>query len=362
MEEQKIYQFSAGPSSLPDDVKKEVSQVAVDFESSGLSIMEMSHRSVPIESLFHDTTDRIKNVLNVPDNYHILWMQGGASLQFTMIPMNLLNEGDTADYADTGAWAYKAIAEAKLFGHVNVACSSRESTYNYIPKKLTQNTISKYLHITSNNTIYGTQYKEIPEVKNDEGYLVSDMSSDILSCKIDVSKYGLIYAGAQKNMGPAGVTMVIIRDDILGNVHREIPTYLDYRTHIEKKSLFNTPPVLAVYAVNRTLNWLQDLGGLETIEKRNQEKAAILYDEIDRNSLFTSPVAERDRSLMNIPFIFTKPMDESKFLLFCKDRGLLTLKGHRSVGGFRASIYNAMPIDGVIALVNAMKDYEHING
>jgi len=359
---QKVYQFSAGPSVLSESVLKDVSHAAIDYQSSGLSIMEMSHRSVPIVELFNDTTARVKSLLNVPDHYSVLWVQGGASLQFTMIPMNLLNDGETADYADTGAWSYKAILEANHFGNVNVVCSSRNSTYNFIPKDFNQNNDSTYFHISSNNTIYGTQYKVIPKVNNADGYIVADMSSDIFSRKIDVSNFGLIYAGAQKNMGPAGVTMVIIRNDILGKINRSIPTYLDYQTHIEKQSLFNTPPVLAVYAVNRTLDWLQHLGGVEAIESINEKKAIILYNEIERNTLFKSPVNKEDRSMMNIPFVFTEDRDEADFLSFCENRGLMTLKGHRSVGGFRASIYNAMPIEGVESLVTAMKEYELING
>ncbi len=358
----KIYQFSAGPSALVESVLKDVSQASIDYQSSGLSIMEMSHRSEPIVELFDDTTSHVKTLLNVPDNYSVLWLQGGASLQFTMIPMNLLGEGETADYADTGAWSYKAIKEAIQFGNVNVVCSSRKSTYSFIPKDYNQKNNSKYLHITSNNTIYGTQYKVFPEVKNENGHLIADMSSDIFSRKIDISKFGLIYAGAQKNMGPAGVAMVIIRKDILGQVEREIPTYLNYQTHIDKKSLFNTPPILAVYAVNRTLNWLKELGGIDTIEQINEQKATLLYQEIERNTLFVSPIPKEDRSLMNIPFVFSEEMDESDFLSFCQKRGLMTLKGHRSVGGFRASIYNAMPVEGVEALVSAMKEYESING
>jgi len=359
---QKVYQFSAGPSALHPSVLTDTAHAAVDYQTSGLSLMEMSHRSTQVEILFQETTELAKGLLDVPDSYHILWLQGGATLQFAMVPMNFLKEGQVADFADTGAWSYKAILEAQKFGNVNVVCSSRDSTYHFIPKTSNQNDESKYFHITSNNTIYGTQYKVFPEVNNPNGFLVSDMSSDIFSRKIDVSKFGLIYAGAQKNMGPAGVTMVIIRDDILDRINQTIPTYLDYRTHIEKKSLFNTPPVLAVYAVNRTLEWLNGLGGVEAIESINEKKAGLLYSEIERNTLFTSPITEEDRSMMNIPFVFTEDRNEADFLSFCENRGLMTLKGHRSVGGFRASIYNAMPIEGVEALVSAMKEYESING
>jgi phosphoserine aminotransferase len=271
----------------------------------------------------------------------------------------LLPEGGTADYMDTGAWSFKAITECNKTGTGNVIGSSKESTYSYIPKDTKQNIDSKYLHITSNNTIYGTQYKEYPKVDNPDGFLVADMSSDILSKPINVSDFGLIYAGAQKNMGPAGVTLVIIRDDLVGKNYREIPTMLNYETHVKKDSMFNTPPVFSVFVVNETLKWLKDLGGLEVMAAINERKAGNLYTEIDKNPLFKSPIALEDRSLMNVPFIFSQDgMDDNNFLQFCDKRGLKTLKGHRSVGGFRASIYNAMPEDGVHALIAAMKAYE----
>ncbi|MBT3300447.1 MAG: 3-phosphoserine/phosphohydroxythreonine transaminase [Candidatus Marinimicrobia bacterium] len=358
----KIYQFSAGPAVLNEIVLSDSAKAAIDFQSSGLSLMEMSHRSKPVESLFQETTDLVKNLLNVPSGYHVLWLQGGASLQFAMIPMNLLSDDDIADYADTGLWSYKAIKESKKFGHVNISSSSRLSNYNYIPKTMEQNAQSKYLHITSNNTIYGTQYKEMPEVLNPNGYLIGDMSSDIFSRPLDLSQFGLIYAGAQKNMGPAGITMVIVREDILGKIDRDIPSYLDYKVHIEKQSLFNTPPVFSLFVVNRTLNFLRAMGGVKEMEKINIRKAGFLYAEIERNSLFTSPITKEDQSLMNVPFVFKQGRDENHFLSFCEKRGLMTLKGHRSVGGFRASIYNAMPVEGVMALVKTMQDYEDIKG
>jgi phosphoserine aminotransferase len=305
-----------------------------------------------------ETTGLARHLLAVPDNYQILWLQGGASTQFSMIPMNLLSENEIADYTDTGSWAAKAINEAQAYGSVHVSCSTRSSIYNHINKDLQQSSKAIYLHITSNNTIYGTQWKTFPETLNPEGYLVADMSSDIFSRSLNFNSFGLIYAGAQKNMGPAGVTMVIIRDDILGKVDRHIPTMLDYRNHIDKGSAFNTPPVSAIFVVNRTLRWLADLGGVQAIEQKNKMKADKLYDEIERNSLFKSPIAEEDRSLMNVPFVFVENEDENEFLDFCTDRGLMTLKGHRSIGGFRASIYNAMPEAGVDALIVAMREYE----
>ena len=355
----KTYNFSAGPAVLADDVLKVSSDYILDYAKSGMSVLEMSHRSKPIVSLFNEATGRTKDLLNIPEGYSILWLQGGASLQFSMVPMNLLPEDGSADYIVTGSWSLKAVQECKKIGKAKVIASSEDEIFSYIPKKFSQNTDSKYLHITSNNTIYGTQYKQFPNVKSKDGYLVADMSSDILSRPINVSEFGLIYAGAQKNMGPAGVTLVIIRDDILEKRTREIATMLDYKTHIRKASMFNTPPVFSVFVVNETLKWIEKTGGLDSILKVNQRKAGKLYEEIRRNSIFTSPTAEEDRSLMNVPFIFLdKSLKDSDFLDFCIKRNLYSLKGHRSVGGFRASIYNAMPEEGVDALINAMQDFE----
>ena len=354
----KIYNFSAGPAVLPDEAIQDTASAVVNYNDSGMSLLEMSHRSQPIVDLIEETTELAKRLLLVPDNYHIIWLQGGASTQFSMVPMNILSENEIADYTDTGSWAAKAIKEAKAYGSVHVSSSTKSSIYNNIYKELQQSPKAKYLHITSNNTIYGTQWKTFPETLNPEGYLVADMSSDIFSRCLNFNSFGLIYAGAQKNMGPAGVTMVIIRDDILGKVDRHIPTMLDYRNHIDKGSAFNTPPVSAIFVVNRTLRWLADLGGVQAIEQKNKMKADRLYDEIERNSLFKSPIAEEDRSLMNVPFVFVENEDENEFLDFCTDRGLMTLKGHRSIGGFRASIYNAMPEAGVDALIVAMREYE----
>ena len=354
----KIYNFSAGPGVLPDEALQDTASAVVNYNDSGMSLLEMSHRSQPIVELMDETTGLVRQLLEVPDNYQIIWMQGGASTQFSMIPMNLLSENGIADYTNTGSWAEKAIKEARAYGSVHVSCSTKSSIYNHINKDLQQSSKAIYLHITSNNTIYGTQWKTFPEILNPKGYLVADMSSDILSRSLDFNSIGLIYAGAQKNMGPAGVTMVIIRDDILGKIDRHIPTMLDYRTHIIKRSAFNTPPVSAIFVVNRTLRWLNDLGGVQVIEEKNRVKANKLYAEIERNLLFKSPIAEEDRSPMNVPFVFVENGDEKEFLDFCAERGLMTLKGHRSVGGFRASMYNAMPEAGVDALVAAMQEYE----
>lgn len=354
----KIYNFSAGPAVLPDKALQDTASAVVNYNDSGMSLLEMSHRSSPIVGLMDETTGLVRHLLAVPDNYQIIWLQGGASTQFSMIPMNLLSENEIADYTNTGSWAAKAIKEAQAYGSVHVSCSTKSSIYNHINKNLQQSPKAIYLHITSNNTIYGTQWKTFPETLNPEGYLVADMSSDIFSRPLDFNSIGLIYAGAQKNMGPAGVTMVIIRDDILGKLDRHIPTMLDYRTHIDKESAFNTPPVSAIFVVNRTLRWLNDLGGVQVIEEKNRTKADKLYAEIERNLLFKSPIAEEDRSPMNVPFVFAENGDEKEFLDFCAERGLMTLKGHRSIGGFRASIYNAMPEAGVDVLVAAMQEYE----
>ena len=357
----KIYNFSAGPACLPDAVLSAASEASQEYQNSGMSILEMSHRSKPVVSLFNETSDNLRSLLSIPSNYHILWLQGGASTQFSMIPLNLLPEGGSADYIETGAWSSKAITECAKVANVNVIGSSKKSNFSFIPKNCEQNIDSSYLHITSNNTIYGTQYKEYPQVDNPDKFLVADMSSDILSKPVNVSEFGLIYAGAQKNMGPAGVTLVIIRDDLIGKNYREIPTMLNYETHVQKDSMFNTPPVFSVFVVNETLKWLQGLGGLEAMAVINERKAGKLYAEIERNPLFKSPIAEEDRSFMNVPFIFSQDgLDDNNFLQFCDKRGLKTLKGHRSVGGFRASIYNAMPVEGVEALIDAMQDYENI--
>ena len=355
-----VYNFSAGPAVLDKNVMKQSADAAVEFGGAGLSILEMSHRSKPVVAMVEETTALVKELLEVPDNYEVLFLQGGASLQFHMIPMNLFPEGGVADYADTGSWAAKAIKEGKFFGDVNVVCSSKESTYDHIPKELNQSDNAAYLHICSNNTIFGTRWKEFPTPKNPDAVLVADMSSEIFSRKIDVSKFGIIYAGAQKNMGPAGVTLIIIRKDLIGKGLRKVPTYLDYETHAKAESMFHTPPVFPIYVVNRTLNWLKELGGVSKMEEINEAKAAKLYAEIDRNPLFKGPAAVEDRSIMNVTFVMENKDLEPEFLEFTKARNLSTLNGHRSVGGFRASIYNAMPEAGIDALIDAMQEFEKL--
>ncbi len=355
----KKHNFYAGPSILSDYTIRNTSQAILDFEGSGLSIMEISHRSKEFVAVMDKAQMMFKSLLDIPEGYSVLFLQGGASLQFCMVPYNLLAK--KAAYLDTGSWASKAIKEAKLFGEVDVVASSKESVYSYIPKDYVVPSDADYFHITTNNTIYGTEIKEDIE----SGVpLVADMSSDIFSRPLDVSKYALIYGGAQKNLAPSGVTFVIIKDEILGKTGRQIPTMLDYQTHIEKESMFNTPPVVPVFAALKTLEWYEQQGGVEAMHKLNMQKASLLYGEIERNRLFVPNVKdEADRSIMNVTFVMEDNYKEleADFLAFATQKGMVGLKGHRSVGGFRASIYNAMPISSVQALVDTMKEFEQKN-
>ncbi len=353
----KKHNFSAGPSILSPYTIKHTAEGILDLDQSGLSIMEISHRSKEFMAIMDETQQLFVELLDIPEGYHVLLLQGGASLQFCMVPYNLLQT--KAAYLDTGSWASKAIKEAKLFGEVEVVASSKESVYSYIPTGYAVPADADYFHITTNNTIYGTEIKEDLEVPVP---LVADMSSDIFSRPVDVSRYGIIYGGAQKNLAPSGVTFVIIREDILGKVERAIPTMLDYTIHIEKESMFNTPPVVAIYAAMHTLRWYKSQGGVPAMHKLNLEKAAILYDEIDRNKLFKSNIGnEGDRSIMNVTFVMNEEYKEkeAEFLEFATSRGMSGIKGHRSVGGFRASIYNAMPRASVQALIDTMKEFEN---
>ena len=352
----KKHNFYAGPSILPRYTIKNSAEAILDFAGTGLSILEISHRSKEFVAVMDEAQALFKELLNIPEGYHVLFLGGGASTQFAMVPFNLMKT--KAAYLNTGAWAAKAIKEAKGFGEVVEVASSKDATYNYIPKGYEIPSDVDYFHITTNNTIYGTEIREDFDV---DTLLVADMSSDILSRPVDVSKYAIIYGGAQKNLAPSGVTFVIIREDILGKVDRHIPTMLDYRTHIEKGSMFNTPPVLPVYSALQTLKWLKENGGVEGAQKRNEEKAALLYNEIDRNKMFKPTVADpADRSLMNVCFVMNDEYAEHEkaFLDFATERGMVGIKGHRSVGGFRASLYNAMPVESVQALVDAMKEFE----
>lgn len=350
--------FSAGPSILPQQTIEETAKAILDFNSSSLSLMEVSHRGKDFIAVMDEAIALFKELLNIPEGYSVIFLGGGASLQFCMVPFNLLEK--KAAYLNTGTWASKAQKEAKLFGEVVEVASSKADNFTYIPKDYTIPADADYFHITTNNTIFGT---EIHTDLDSPVPLVADMSSDIFSRVIDVSKYALIYGGAQKNLAPAGLTFVIVKDEILGKVSRQIPTMLNYKTHIENESMFNTPPVVPVYAAMQTLRWLKANGGIAAMEKKNKEKAALLYDEIDRNPMFVGPAAKEDRSLMNVCFVMAKGFEdkEADFLKYASSKGLDGLKGHRSVGGFRASIYNAMPIEGVQALVDAMKEFEKQN-
>jgi phosphoserine aminotransferase len=352
----KKHNFSAGPSILSPYTIKNTADGIMNLNNSGLSVMEISHRSKDFMAIMDETQQLFIELLDIPAGYSVLLLQGGASMQFCMIPYNLLKT--KAAYMDTGAWANKAVKEAKLFGEVDVVASSKDTTYSYIPKDYTIPEDADYFHITTNNTIYGT---EIKEDMDSPVNLVADMSSDIFSRPMDVSKYALIYGGAQKNLAPAGLTFVIVKDDVLGNMDRAIPTMLDYRTHIDKGSMFNTPPCVSIYAAMHTLRWYKEQGGVAAMYKLNVEKAGLLYDEIERNSIFTSGIEDAaDRSIMNVTFIMKDEYKEKEtnFLAFATARGMSGIKGHRSVGGFRASIYNAMPKSSVEALIDTMKEFE----
>ncbi len=354
----KKHNFSAGPSVLAKEVIENTAKAVLDLNGIGLSVMEISHRGKDFQAVMDETVALFKELLDIPENYQVLFLGGGASLQFCMVPYNLLNK--KAAYLETGTWAKKAIKEARFFGEVDVVGSSADKNFSYIPKGFSIPDDADYFHITTNNTIFGTG---IFEDMDSPVPLIADMSSDIFSRPLDVSKYALIYGGAQKNLGPAGVTFVIIRDGILGKLDRPIPTMLNYQTHIDNGSMFNTPPCLPIYTCMETLRWLKKLGGVKVMQKMNQEKARLLYDEIDRNPLFTGPVEKDSRSVMNISFVMSPEYKEleSEFLAFTGTKGMSGLKGHRSVGGFRASTYNALPKESVIALVDAMKEFEKLH-
>lgn len=351
----KKHNFNAGPSILPQVTIENTAKAILDFNGIGMSIMEISHRSKDFQPIVDEAEALFAELLDIPSGYKVLFLGGGASLQFCMVPFNLLEK--KAAYLNTGAWANKAQKEAKLFGEVVEVASSKDANYTFIPKGYTIPTDADYFHITTNNTIYGT---EIRTDLDSPVTLVADMSSDIFSRPVDVSKYGLIYGGAQKNLAPAGVTFVIVKEELLGKVSRAIPTMLDYRTHVKDGSMFNTPPVVPVYAALQTLKWLKSLGGLKEMEKINKEKASMLYDEIDRNKLFKGTAVVEDRSLMNICFVMNDEYAslEEDFGKLAASQGMVGIKGHRSVGGFRASTYNALPKESVQALINCMKEFE----
>lgn len=353
----RIYNFSAGPAVLPEPVLRQAQQDLWNIRGSGIGILEHSHRGPVIDAVFAEAIASCRQLAQIPENYHILFLQGGASSQFFMVPMNFLSSDQTADYLVTGTWSKKAVKEAKRFGKVHTAATSEESNFNRIPAEATYSSSPRYVHFTSNNTIAGTQWRREPAVPNG-AFLVGDTSSDMYSRPIDVAKYGLIYAGAQKNLGPAGVTLVIIRDDLVQQGREDLPTMLQYRTHANEDSRYNTPSVFGVYIMGAVFKWLQDFGGLDAIAKYNQDKAGLIYDYLD-NSDFFRGTAERDsRSLMNITFRAPSEDLEKAFIAQAEEQGFSGLKGHRSVGGMRASVYNAFPEEGCRALVEFMKDFE----
>ena len=354
----KKYNFGAGPSILPQEVMKATAEACVDFQGMGLSLMEISHRTKEFQAVMDEAQALFKELLNIPEGYSVLFVGGGASLEFCMVPYNLFEK--KAAYLNTGVWAKKAMKEAKLFGEVVEVASSADANYTFIPKDYEIPADADYFHITTNNTIYGT---ELRKDLDSPVTLVADMSSDIFSRPIDVSKYGIIYGGAQKNLSMAGVTFVIVKDELLGKVSRQIPTMLDYRTHVEKGSMFNTPPVVPVFCAMQNLRWIKAQGGVAEMERRAHARAELLYAEIDRNKLFRGTAVKEDRSLMNICFVMADEYKdlEAEFLKFAGEKGMVGIKGHRSVGGFRASCYNAMPIEGVQALVECMKEFEALH-
>jgi len=351
-----IHNFNAGPSILPKVVFEEAAQAILNYNNTGLSILELGHRTPTFQAVMDEARALLKELMQLDDDHEVLFLHGGASTQFMQVPMNLLDDKETAAYADTGVWGIKAIKEAKLFGKVEVVCSGKESNYTAIPKDFAVPNDVKYFHITTNNTIYGSQWQKIPATSN---IMVADMSSDILSRRMDFNSFGLIYAGAQKNIGAAGVNVVVVNKNILGKIKRAIPTIMDYRNHIKEGSMLNTPPVFAVYVCMLTLRWLKEQGGVAAIEKINNQKAALLYGAIDENPLFKGTVVPEDRSKMNVCFVMNNPELEIPFLNFAKENGIIGIKGHRLVGGFRASLYNALPLSSVQVLADVMKAFSN---
>lgn len=357
----RVYNFSAGPSMLPAEVLEKVQKDLLNYEGSGQSVMEMSHRSKEYQKIIDDAEADLRELMHIPDNYKVLFVQGGGTLQFAMVPLNLLRNSKKADYVLTGTWAKKAYKEACKYGDIRVIASSEDDKFTWVPK-ITKEDVREdadYAYITTNNTIYGTKYNYIPETGNVP--LVADMSSNILSEEIDVSRFGMIWAGAQKNVGPAGVTIVIVREDLIGFAGAEVPTYLDYKIHADNGSMYNTPPCFSIYVAGEVFKYLKSIGGIAEMERRNREKAQMLYDFIDSSRFFSCPVAKEDRSLMNVVFVTGDAELDKKFIALAKENGMINLSGHRSIGGMRASIYNAMPKEGVAALVDFMRKFEEEN-
>ena len=349
-----IHNFNAGPSILPKEVFQQAAEAVLNYNDTGLSILELGHRTATFQAVMDEAKALVRELMQLDDDHEVLFLHGGASTQFMQVPMNLLDDKQCAAYADTGVWGIKAIKEAKLFGKVEVVCTGKESNYTIIPKDFAIPNDAVYFHITTNNTIYGSQWQKIPQTSVP---LVGDMSSDIFSRVIDFNAFDLIYAGAQKNMGPAGVNLVVVNKNILGKIKRAIPTIMDYRNHVKEGSMLNTPPVFAVFVCLLTLRWIKKMGGVAAVEKLNEAKAAALYREIDENPLFTGTVIKEDRSKMNVCFVMNDPSLEEDFLRYTKEQNIVGIKGHRLVGGFRASLYNALPISSVQVLVSAMKEF-----
>ncbi|PWL95312.1 MAG: 3-phosphoserine/phosphohydroxythreonine aminotransferase [Clostridiales bacterium] len=357
----RVYNFSAGPSVLPLPVLEKVRDDLLNYQGSGQSVMEMSHRSAEFKKIIQDAEQNLRDLMEIPDNYKVLFLQGGGTLQFSMVPLNLLRNSKKADYAITGTWAKKAFKEACRFGDMKKVASSEEDTFTWVPKfgKDDIRSDADYVYITANNTIYGTAYNYVPETGDIP--LVADMSSNILSQKVDVSKFGIIWAGAQKNIGPAGVTIVIIREDLIGFADESVPGYLDYKIHADNDSMYNTPPCFSIYVAGEVFKHIKATGGIEAMENRNREKAAMLYDYIDSSRLYKNPVVKEDRSMMNVVFVTGDAELDKKFVSEAKAEGMINLNGHRSIGGMRASIYNAMPTEGVEKLIEFMKKFEAEN-
>lgn len=354
-EKKHVHNFNAGPSILPKSVLEQASAAIIDYNNTGLSILEIGHRTKEFQPIMDEARALVRELLVLDSDHEVLFLHGGATTQFMQVPMNLLNDDETAAYTDTGVWGTKAIKEAKLFGNVDVVCSSKDANYNYIPKDFAVRNDAKYFHITTNNTIYGTQWQSIPKVSIP---IVADMSSDIFSRRRDYNSIALFYAGAQKNMGSAGVTLVVVNKNILGTVKRAIPTIMDYRNHIRDGSMLNTPPVFAVYVSMLTLQWLKEMGGVNAMEAANNEKAAMLYNAIDTSALFKATAAKEDRSKMNVCFVMNDASLEKSFLAFAEQHNIYGIKGHRTVGGFRASLYNALSLTSVEYLIDVMKEFE----
>ncbi len=354
----KKHNFGAGPGILPQPVLEQAAEAVRNFNGKGLSLLEISHRSADFEAVMDEACDLVRRIFQLSDDYAVIYLQGGASTQFAMLPFNLLPQGGKAAYVNTGAWSKAAIKEAKMFGTVDVVASSEDKNFNYIPKGYSIPSDAAYFHITTNNTIFGTEYQQIPDSPVP---LVADMSSNIFSRQIDASRFSLIYAGAQKNLGPAGATLVILRKDLLGKAGRPIPTMLNYQTHIDKGSMYNTPPVFPVYVCMLTLRWILEQGGLGAVEAQNKAKAEKLYATIDANPLFIGTAAQEDRSRMNVTFVARDEETEKQFSAYTSERGIVGLKGHRSVGGFRASIYNALPLSSVDYLCQLMDEFATVN-